>query len=75
MVCFKSDVIFLFDNLLDVGDDELAELISGVNVTERFFLADKNCPIDWEPSGSDFLSPCLQVCIVVCNQYSVFETD
>lgn len=25
-----------------------------------FFLNDKNCPMTWEPSGSDFLSPCLE---------------
>ena len=25
-----------------------------------FFLSDRNCPIDWEPGGFDFLSPCLQ---------------
>jgi hypothetical protein len=26
---------------------------------KKFFLADKNCPLDYEPSGEDFLSPCL----------------
>ena len=25
----------------------------------QFFLADKNCPLAYEPSGEDFLSPCL----------------
>ena len=25
-----------------------------------FYLQDANCPIGWEPSGYDFLSPCLQ---------------
>ena len=25
-----------------------------------FYLNDKDCPITWEPSGSDFLSPCLE---------------
>jgi len=25
-----------------------------------FYTSDINCPIDWEPSGYDFLSPCLQ---------------
>ncbi len=24
------------------------------------YLEDRNCPIDWEPSGYDFLSPCLE---------------
>ncbi len=26
----------------------------------RFYSADQNCPITWEPGGSDFLSPCLE---------------
>ena len=26
----------------------------------HFYLQDKNCPISWEPSGYDFLSPCLE---------------
>src|ERR1700737_4926979 len=26
---------------------------------KKFFLADKNCPLNYEPSGEDFLSPCL----------------
>jgi len=25
-----------------------------------FYLVDTNCPISWEPSGFDFLSPCLE---------------
>src|SRR5262249_14488682 len=25
----------------------------------KFFLADKDCPLSYEPSGEDFLSPCL----------------
>lgn len=28
--------------------------------SREFFLEDRNCPIDWEPGGFDFLSPCLQ---------------
>jgi len=26
---------------------------------KKFFLSDKNCPLNYEPSGEDFLSPCL----------------
>ena len=26
---------------------------------KEFYLADKNCPLTYEPSGEDFLSPCL----------------
>lgn len=27
---------------------------------KRLFLSDKNCPMNWEPSGTDFLSPCME---------------
>lgn len=27
---------------------------------KEFYLNDANCPISWEPSGYDFLSPCLE---------------
>jgi hypothetical protein len=27
---------------------------------KRLFFTDKNCPMNWEPSGTDFLSPCLE---------------
>ena len=26
----------------------------------RLFQKDENCPLSWEPSGTDFLSPCLE---------------
>lgn len=26
----------------------------------RFYADDRNCPLSWEPGGSDFLSPCLE---------------
>lgn len=29
------------------------------DAARRFYLEDRNCPIDYEPSGEDFLSPCL----------------
>ncbi len=31
-----------------------------VQKAKAYYLADKGCPIDWEPGGFDFLSPCLQ---------------
>ena len=53
--------MFAFGLILDwarmAGDTEMAELI-----TERslaFHQKDRNCPIGYEPSGEDFLSPCL----------------
>src|SRR6202795_1302530 len=39
------------------GDDGLAKLAA--DSARKFFVADKNCPLAYEPSGEDFLSPCL----------------
>ena len=47
--------------IADTKDQDLEDLISGPNVAGKYFFGDGNCPIDWEPSGFDFLSPCLQV--------------
>lgn len=30
------------------------------NRAKDFYLNDSNCPLNWEPSGYDFLSPCLE---------------
>jgi hypothetical protein len=38
-------------------DDAFAKLVT--DSARKFFLADKNCPLNYEPSGEDFLSPCL----------------
>ncbi|MEY2562306.1 MAG: hypothetical protein QOH88_499 [Verrucomicrobiota bacterium] len=39
------------------GNDAFAKLLS--DQARKFYLADKNCPMAYEPSGEDFLSPCL----------------
>jgi Protein of unknown function (DUF2891) len=39
------------------SDQKLAELV--VSKAKQFYLGDKNCPLAYEPSGEDFLSPCL----------------
>ena len=40
------------------GDDQkFAELV--VSKAKQFYANDKNCPLEYEPSGEDFLSPCL----------------
>ena len=39
------------------GNDSFARLAA--DAAKKFFLADKNCPLAYEPSGEDFLSPCL----------------
>lgn len=49
---------FAHDYAATVGDNTLKNSIE--QHARRFYLDDANCPISWEPSGYDFLSPCLQ---------------
>jgi hypothetical protein len=39
------------------GDSKFADLI--VSKARQFYFGDKDCPLAYEPSGEDFLSPCL----------------
>jgi hypothetical protein len=39
------------------GDAQMRGVLG--EAARRFYLNDRNCPIDYEPSGQDFLSPCL----------------
>jgi hypothetical protein len=39
-------------------DKDLEQII--VKRAREYYKNDKNCPLTWEPSGFDFLSPCLQ---------------
>ena len=39
------------------NDERLAKLAA--DSARKFYLSDKNCPLAYEPSGEDFLSPCL----------------
>ncbi|MEP2101194.1 MAG: DUF2891 domain-containing protein [Parasphingorhabdus sp.] len=52
---------FAFGLFLDwawiTGDDQMAKLIA--DKSQAFHSGDRNCPIAYEPSGEDFLSPCL----------------
>jgi len=38
-------------------NEEFTRLV--IDAAKRFFLADRDCPLSYEPSGEDFLSPCL----------------
>lgn len=49
---------FAWDYAKAHGQADLMNLIS--QRANDFYLNDKGCPIDWEPSGYDFLSPCLE---------------
>ena len=47
----------ILDYARSTKNDSLARLVD--DSARKFFLSDKNCPLDYEPSGEDFLSPCL----------------
>lgn len=49
---------FAYDYAVAVKDDSLQKVI--VETANKLFLNDANCPLSWEPSGFDFLSPCLE---------------
>ena len=56
-----NQTAFAFGLMLDyaraVGNAELAEVLEAK--TLAFHMDDVNCPLTYEPSGEDFLSPCL----------------
>jgi hypothetical protein len=38
-------------------DTQMRSLLT--DAAQRFYLKDRNCPLNYEPSGQDFLSPCI----------------
>jgi hypothetical protein len=40
-----------------VGDAKFADLLA--SKARQFYFGDRDCPLSYEPSGEDFLSPCL----------------
>lgn len=56
-----AQTAFAFGLFLDwaatAGADDFYALVE--RRSREFYLADKNCPLDYEPGGQDFLSPCL----------------
>jgi Protein of unknown function (DUF2891) len=47
----------LLDYAHATGDEKFDRLL--VSKARQFYLRDKDCPLSYEPSGEDFLSPCL----------------
>src|SRR5579864_4229676 len=47
----------MFDYARTMKNEAFAKLIR--DSAKKFFLLDKACPLNYEPSGEDFLSPCL----------------
>ncbi|MCP4204009.1 MAG: DUF2891 domain-containing protein [bacterium] len=56
-----SQTAFAFGLILDwariAGDPDMEDLLAGR--VRDFYLSDRDCPLAYEPSGQDFLSPCL----------------
>jgi hypothetical protein len=56
-----SQTAFAFGLMLDwsriAGDEAFERLLTGR--TKELYLQDRECPLAYEPSGQDFLSPCL----------------
>jgi hypothetical protein len=62
-----AQTAFAFGLILDharATHDQALEALVTAKIRE-FHLKDRNCPIDYEPSGQDFLSPCLAEADVV----------
>jgi hypothetical protein len=47
----------MLDYAHGAGNTDFSDLV--VSKARQFYLEDKNCPLSYEPSGEDFLSPCL----------------
>lgn len=62
-----SQTAFAFGLMLDwartVENEEMEHLLE--EKISAFYLPDENCPLGYEPSGQDFLSPCLAEADVV----------
>jgi Protein of unknown function (DUF2891) len=56
-----NQTAFSLGLMIDAGriarDDAFVNLLT--KRAQDFYLQDRNCPITWEPSGEDFLSPCI----------------
>lgn len=49
---------FMHDYAISAHHEGLRTAIE--SASQRFYGKDASCPLGWEPSGSDFLSPCLE---------------
>lgn len=62
---------FAYDYAVTAGEKELASLIE--KRARDFYSKDQDCPLSWEPSGFDFLSPCLEEAALMKRVLSVQE--
>ncbi len=69
---------FAYDYAATVEDEVFVSLIS--ERAKSFYANDKGCPLVWEPSGFDFLSPCLEEAalmkrVLETNDFKVWMND
>ncbi|HET8885673.1 MAG TPA: DUF2891 domain-containing protein [Salinimicrobium sp.] len=51
-------LVFIYDFAESTENVELMDLVK--NRANTYYLKDKDCPVEYEPSGFDFLSPCFE---------------
>ena len=56
---------FALDYARAAGDEALTGVLEEAAL--RYYGNDSNCPLTWEPSGEDFLSPCLEEAAVMAR--------
>ncbi len=64
---------FAHDYAVTTGDAGLQNIIE--SRSKDFYMTDKGCPISWEPSGYDFLSPCLEEIDIMRRVLSLEEFE
>ncbi|MDT0558765.1 DUF2891 domain-containing protein [Ichthyenterobacterium sp. W332] len=62
---------FAHDYAIAVGHKELQSLIE--KRAKEFYSNDRNCPLNYEPSGFDFLSPCMEEAAIMKRVLSTSE--
>jgi len=53
----------MHDYATSLNDEKLLNQIKTTAI--RYYQNDENCPLSWEPSGYDFLSPCLEEAVLM----------
>ncbi len=61
----------VIDYARNTGDQDFLNLL--MMKARAFYLKDKNCPLAYEPSGEDFLSPCLAEADVMRRVLNISE--
>ncbi len=66
-------LVFPYDYAILTQNDTLKNMIE--SRASAYYLNDQNCPLSWEPSGFDFISPCLEEANLMRRILSKAEFD